>query len=92
MGLQSLGANKQEWVCKLFWPYQGQCKSAVRSNFGLIGDTVLQLCHDIQDKNHKLFVDNLFTSLSLLRQLRTVRTFNSFVLGTLRANKTPDVH
>lgn len=40
--------------------YQGQCKSTVRSNFGPIGDTVLQLCHDMQDKNHKLFMDNLF--------------------------------
>lgn len=43
----------------------------------------------MQDKNHKLFMDNLFTSLPLLRQLRT---FNIFVLGTLRANRTPDVH
>lgn len=43
----------------------------------------------MQDKNHKLFMDSLFTSLPLLRQLRT---FNIFVLGTLRANRTPDVH
>lgn len=69
--------------------YQGQCKRAVRLNFGPIGDTVLQLCHEMQDKNYKLFMDSLFTSLPLLRQLRT---FNIFVFGTLKANKTPDVH
>jgi len=80
-------ANRNGYV-NCFHLYQGQCKSAVRSNFRPIGDSVLKLCHDMQDKNHKLFMDNLFTSLPLLRQLRT---FNIFVIGTLRANRTPDV-
>jgi len=44
-------ANRNGYV-NCFDLYQGQCKSAVRSNFGPIGDTVLQLCHDLQDKNH----------------------------------------
>lgn len=68
--------------------YQGQSKDAIRSNFGPIGDTVLKLCHEIHNKNHKLFMDNLFTSLPLIRQLKT---HNIFVLGTLRTNRTPDV-
>lgn len=80
-------ANSNSYV-NCFDLYQGQNKNSVRTNFGPIGDTVLKLCHDIHHKNHKLFMDNLFTSLPLLRQLRT---FDIFVLGTLRTNRTPDV-
>lgn len=36
------------------------------------------------EKNHKLFMDNLFTSVLLLRKLRS---FNIYVLGTLRINR-----
>lgn len=79
-------ANHNGYV-NCFDLYQGQCKNAVRSNFGPIGDTVLKLCHDIHG-THKLFMDNLFTSLPLIRQLIT---HDIFVLGTLRTNRTPDV-
>ncbi|KAJ8893751.1 hypothetical protein PR048_006351 [Dryococelus australis] len=41
---------------------------------------VLRLCHDIKSKNHKLFVDNLFTSFPMIRQLEI-----------LRMNRVPEV-
>jgi len=66
-----------------FEMYQGASISK-RSEFGPIGDTVINLCHAIHGNNHKLFMDNLFTSVPLLRKLRS---FNIYVLGTLRINR-----
>jgi len=63
--------------------YQG-ASNLKRTEFGPIGDTVVNLCHAIHGKNHKLFMDNLFTSVPLLRKLRS---FNIYVLGTLRINR-----
>jgi len=53
-----------------FEMYQDASNSK-RTEFGLIGDTVVNLCHAIHEKNHKLFMDNLFTSVPLLRKLRS---------------------
>ena len=55
--------------------------------YGPIGDTVLHLCSDIHGKNAKVFMDNLFTGLSLLHQLRE---FDIFVVGMLRTNCIPN--
>lgn len=66
-----------------FEMYQG-ASILKRSEFGPIGDTVINLCHAIHGNNHKLFMDNLFTSVPLLRKLRS---FNIYVLATLRINR-----
>lgn len=66
-----------------FEMYQG-ASILKRSEFGPIGDTVINLCHAIHGNNHKLFMDNLFTSVPLLSKLRS---FNIYVLGTLRINR-----
>lgn len=63
--------------------YQGASNSKC-TEFGPIGVTVVNICHAIHGKNHKLFMDNLFTSVTLLQQLRS---FNIYVLGTLRINR-----
>lgn len=65
--------------------YEGRMRCA-RSEFGPVGDSVLRLCHDIHGNNHKLFMDNLFTTLQLLRHLRSL---GIFVVGTLRTNRVP---
>lgn len=64
--------------------YQGKSFNE-KYNFGPIGDTVLKLCHALKGYNHKLFMDNLFTSLPLLRELRTM---DIYVIGTLRINQS----
>lgn len=66
--------------------YQGA--STDRSEFGPIGDSVLRLCHDVRGKNHKLFMDNLFTLVPLLRKLKSC---NIHVLGTLRLNRIRNI-
>ncbi|KAF0682270.1 piggyBac transposable element-derived protein 3-like, partial [Aphis craccivora] len=70
-----------------FEMYQGSDKSK-RSKFGPIGDSVLRLCHDIHNLNIKLFMDNLFTSLPLLTELKNN---GIFVLGTLRLNRVKNI-
>lgn len=37
-----------------------------RSKYGPIGDSILNLCHALHGKNHKLFMDNYFTSLPII--------------------------
>ncbi|XP_060845357.1 piggyBac transposable element-derived protein 3-like [Rhopalosiphum padi] len=67
--------------------YQGASKDK-KSLFGPIGDTVLKLCHSIHGENHKLFMDNLFTTVPLLRKLKSL---NIHVLGTLRLNRVTGI-
>jgi len=67
--------------------YQGALKNN-KSLFGPIGETVLRLCHSIEGKNHKLFMDNLFTTVPLLRKLKSL---NIDVLGTLRLNRVTGI-
>ncbi|MGH0142048.1 UNVERIFIED_CONTAM: hypothetical protein FKN15_075309 [Acipenser sinensis] len=40
------------------------------STLGMCADVVLLLCDDIQNKNHKVFFDNLFCTIALLQRLR----------------------
>lgn len=68
--------------------YQGKVTSG-RSSFGPIGDTVIRLSHDIHGQNYKLYMDNLFTSLPLIRYLQDEQIL---VLGTLRINRANDAN
>jgi hypothetical protein len=74
-------ANSNRYV-NCFEPYQASIQD--RSKYGPIGDSVLNLCHALHGKNHKLFMDNLFTSLPLIRQLRFL---SIWVIGTVRINR-----
>jgi len=67
--------------------YQGRAKSSGKSEFGTIADAVLQVCHGIENKNHKLFIDNLFTSLPLLKILADN---GIYTIGTLRVNRAKE--
>lgn len=79
-------ANRNGYV-NCFDLYQGKSINE-KFNFGPIGDTVLKLCHASKGNNHKLFMDNLFTSLHLLRELRMM---DIYVIGTLRINRASGV-
>lgn len=70
-----------------FEMHQGSDKSK-RSKFGPTGDSVLRLCYDIHNLNIKLFMDNLFTLLPLLTELKNN---GIFVLGTLRLNRVKNI-
>ena len=63
--------------------YQSADKSTV-SNLGVFGDTVMRLCQDIVGKTHKIFMDNLFTSISTINSLKTK---DIYVVGTIRTNR-----
>lgn len=80
-------ANTNGYI-NCFELYQG-ASSNKKSNFGPVGDSVLKLCHKLHDNNHTLFMDNLFTSLPLLRQLKK---YKIETVGTLRINRANDVH
>ena len=67
--------------------YEG-AKTDTRSELGPVGDTVVRLCHGTDKKNHKLFIDNLFTSIPLLENLKAQ---DILVVGTVRLNRIPDV-
>ncbi|KAE9545778.1 hypothetical protein AGLY_001321 [Aphis glycines] len=78
-------ANSNGYV-NCFEPYKAS--TVDRTKYGLIGDSVLNLCHALHGKNHKLFMDNLFTSLAVIRQLRS---FDIWVIGTVRINRVPQI-
>ncbi|XP_046674785.1 piggyBac transposable element-derived protein 2-like [Homalodisca vitripennis] len=61
-------AASNGYVCK-FEMYQGKRQEST-SDMGVISDTVLRLCSHISGKNHKLFLDNLFTNYKLLKILK----------------------
>lgn len=55
---------------------------------GPVADSVMRLCNYLQGINYKLFMDNLFTSLKLLRKQRAQEIH---VVGTLRNNRVPNI-
>lgn len=62
-------------------------KSAEKKDFGLGGDVVLNLTELAKLPSHngvKIYFDNFFTSLSLLRHLRQL---GYYATGTIRANR-----
>lgn len=76
-------ANSDSYV-NCFELYQGASNTTIKLHYGPIGDTVIRICHSLIGKIHKLIMDNLFTSLPLLRHLRDQQILE---LGTLRLNK-----
>lgn len=66
-----------------FEMYQSR-KTESKPKLGVIGDTVARLCSDIEGKNHKIFIDNLFTSLDTISFLKSR---NIYVVGTIRSNR-----
>lgn len=54
-----------------FEMYQGASGDReAASDFGVCADVVLRLCDDIQQKGHKVFCDNLFTTVPMLVELK----------------------
>lgn len=76
----------QKGYVQCFELYGG--KKHIKTNLSPISETVLRLCHDIHHKNHKLFMDNLFVSIPLIKKLRED---GIFALGTVRLNRVPGV-
>jgi hypothetical protein len=64
--------------------YQGAHGHRPEKNLGLCADVVMRLSQNIQGKNHKLYFDNLFTTLDLLKALRDK---DIYAVGTLRKNR-----
>ncbi|KAJ8946656.1 hypothetical protein NQ314_008828 [Rhamnusium bicolor] len=64
--------------------YQGAKSRVAVSPLGACADVVLRLCDDIFHKNHKVFFDNLFCSISLLDVLKSNGIYGT---GTLRSNR-----
>lgn len=77
-----VNASPDGYVWK-FNMYQGKV-DAPKSVFGPIGDTVLALATGLENKNHKLVLDNLFTSYGLLKHLLGKKIY---VVGTIRSNR-----
>ncbi|XP_040072993.1 piggyBac transposable element-derived protein 2-like [Ixodes scapularis] len=71
-----------------FLPYQGSTTSLaedLKCNFGITGAIVLQLAQRIPSGlGHKLFFDNYFTSVPLLREMLKKKIFAA---GTVRSNR-----
>lgn len=74
-------ASENGYVSK-FEMYQKSTN--VSAEFGVIGNTVLRLCEGLEMQNHKLFLDNLFTSIHLIKYLQEK---NIYVVGTIRKNR-----
>jgi hypothetical protein len=54
------------------------------SDCGAVGDVVIRLCHDLHGKNHKVYADNLFSSIPLVLKLRDT---DIWYVGTMRTNR-----
>ncbi|XP_049814501.1 piggyBac transposable element-derived protein 3-like [Schistocerca nitens] len=70
--------------------YQGKRQeqnNTLSPNFGPIGNTVVRLCQRLEGKNHKIILDNLFTTITLLSYLKQKKIH---VLGTIRSNRLKD--
>ena len=51
--------------------YQGRSNKS-NSTFGASGDAVANLCSTLpKQENHKVFADNIFTSLTLIEHLKS---------------------
>lgn len=69
-----------------FEVYMGKSSTSnTPSNLGITGDLVMRLCANLpKHQNFKAFFDNFFTSLPLLKQLRSD---GILALGTIRPNR-----
>ncbi|KAF2351878.1 PiggyBac transposable element-derived protein [Trinorchestia longiramus] len=68
--------------------YTGKDESSynekTRKEFGLGGDVVLSLLSVIKNKNHKVYMDNYFSSLPLMEKLKTKKIL---ACRTIRSNR-----
>ena len=71
-----------------FIVYQGKEDSlSSDKDLGIIGSTVMKLCEGIpHHKGHKVYGDNPFTSLPLVKKLQD---HGIYYLGTIRSNRLP---
>lgn len=77
-------ASADGYVSK-FEMYQGSTKNDnSNSPMGPIADTVIRLCKGLEGVNHKLYLDNLFNSIPLCKELLKKEIY---VVGTLRKNR-----
>ncbi|KAF3834757.1 hypothetical protein F7725_027315 [Dissostichus mawsoni] len=67
-----------------FEVYQGAAVRGQISQLGMAADVVIRLCDDIQQKNHKVFFDNFFTTIPLLLVLKSQGICGT---GTCRRNR-----
>ncbi|KAK8776714.1 hypothetical protein V5799_029941, partial [Amblyomma americanum] len=76
-----------------FLPYQGSTTTLpdrLKCNFGITGAVVMTLAQRIPSGvGHKLFFDNYFTSLPLLRELRKKKIFAAGTIRSIRCEKCP---
>ncbi|XP_046396458.1 piggyBac transposable element-derived protein 3-like [Ischnura elegans] len=66
--------------------YQGASEQPP-SECGASGDVVLRFCHDIHHLNVKVYADNFFSSLPLVRKLKEIGVW---YVGTCRENRLKD--
>ncbi|KAF3838885.1 hypothetical protein F7725_010653, partial [Dissostichus mawsoni] len=64
--------------------YQGAAVRGQISQLGMAADVVIRLCDDIQQKHHKVFFDNFFTTIPLLQVLQSQGVCGT---GTCRRNR-----
>ncbi|XP_067939747.1 piggyBac transposable element-derived protein 3-like [Watersipora subatra] len=64
--------------------YQGANGNRPEKELGLCADVVMRLCLGLEGKYHKVFFDNLFTTMELLKTLREKKILST---GTLRKNR-----
>ncbi|KAM7298436.1 piggyBac transposable element-derived protein 2-like [Ixodes scapularis] len=76
-----------------FLPYQGSTTSLaedLKCNFGITGAIVLHLAQRIPSGlGHKLFFDNYFTSVPLLREMLKKKIFAAGIVRSNRCEKCP---
>lgn len=66
-------------------PYQGKGTVKVQPHLGMCGSVVVDLLSELPERNYNVYFDNLFTSLSLLEELK-LKNMNG--TGTLRQNRS----
>ncbi|XP_067939744.1 piggyBac transposable element-derived protein 3-like [Watersipora subatra] len=64
--------------------YQGANGNRPEKELGLCADVLMCLCLGLEGKYHKVFFDNLFTTMELLKTLREKKILST---GTLRKNR-----
>lgn len=68
-----------------FEPYQGKGTVTMKPSLGMGGSVVMDLLSELPNLKFQVFMDNLFTSLPLMDELRLMGMHGT---GTVRANRT----
>ena len=64
--------------------YLGKRNTTARGQYGLYFDVISDLTHSLRGKNHRVYFDNLYTSIPILQLLQSHQIF---ACGTVRANR-----